>query len=59
MHSLPASLKQKGYSDKEKRSKKRQKKEQKKNTKKESMHCCSKLDIDACRDLSALAAITS
>ena len=54
MHSLPASLKQKKYSDKENCKKKEQKK-----TKKESMHCCSKLDIDACRDLSALAAITS
>ena len=37
--------------------KKKEQKRQKK--KKESMHCCSKLDIDACRDLSALAAITS
>ena len=53
MHSLPASLKQKGYSEEICK-----KKEQKK-TKKESMHCCSKLDIDACRDLSALAVITS
>ena len=35
------------------------KKGAKKDKKKESMHCCSKLDIDACRDLSALAAITS
>jgi hypothetical protein len=55
MHSLPASLKQKDYSDKEICRKKGAKKDQKK----ESMQCCSKLDIDACRDLSALAAITS
>ena len=56
IHSLPASVKQKSYYEKEICKKKRSKKDKKK---KESMHCCSKLDIDACRDLSALAAITS